>query len=68
MELSFTIHAYSYLHDYMIGLCRGLLGQMAEAMPQAINVTPEEREAIARVTIINILNIESKAFCPLFIY
>lgn len=27
-----------------------MLGQLAEAMPQAITVTPEEREAIERVS------------------
>ena len=28
---------------------RNILGQLAEAMPQAVTVTPEEREAIERV-------------------
>ena len=29
---------------------RNVLGQLAEAMPQAVQVTPEEREAIERVS------------------
>lgn len=29
---------------------RNILGQLAEAMPQAVQVTPEEREAIERVS------------------
>lgn len=32
-------------------LFRNILGQLAEAMPQAITVTPEEREAIQRVSL-----------------
>lgn len=31
-------------------LFRNILGQLADAMPQAITVTPEEREAIQRVS------------------
>lgn len=31
---------------------RNILEQMAEGMPQAITVTPEEREAIARVSLL----------------
>jgi len=30
--------------------CRDILGQLGAAMPQAIEVTPEEREAIERVS------------------
>lgn len=33
----------------IITFCRNILGQLAEAMPQAVTVTPEEREAIERV-------------------
>lgn len=34
---------------YICEHCRDILGQLAGAMPQSINVTPEEREAIDRV-------------------
>lgn len=33
----------------LINLVRNILGQLASAMPQAVTVTPEEREAIERV-------------------
>jgi len=35
------------------GNCRDVLGQMGGAMPQSINVTPEERDAIERVLAIS---------------
>ena len=37
---------------FYIVLCayRNVLGQVAAAMPQAVTVTPEEREAIERVS------------------
>jgi len=33
----------------MLWWTRNILGQLAAAMPQAVTVTPEEREAIQRV-------------------
>jgi len=33
----------------MLWWTRNILGQLAAAMPQAVTVTPEEREAIERV-------------------
>ena len=33
----------------MLWWSRNILGQLAAAMPQAVTVTPEEREAIQRV-------------------
>lgn len=38
-----------------VNLFRNILGQLAEAMPQAITVTPEEREAIQRVSLPSLL-------------
>jgi hypothetical protein len=35
---------------HMLWWTRNILGQLAAAMPQAVQVTPEEREAIQRVT------------------
>lgn len=36
---------------------RNVLGQMAAAMPQAVTVTPEEREAIERVSTFLCINV-----------
>lgn len=33
---------------------RDLLGQLADAMPQTVEVTPEEREALERVSILSL--------------
>ncbi|KAA3488388.1 ubiquitin receptor RAD23c-like [Gossypium australe] len=38
-----------------------ILGQLAEAMPQAVQVTPEEREAIERVMVL-LLDLEAMGF------
>lgn len=34
------------------GNCRDALGQLAGGYPQSVNVTPEEREAIERVSVV----------------
>ena len=41
-------------------LFRNVLGQLADAMPQAITVTPEEREAIQRVSSPSLLSYDDK--------
>lgn len=38
-----------------VSIIRNILGQLASAMPQALTVTPEEREAIERVRIFSFL-------------
>jgi hypothetical protein len=38
-----------------ISMYRDLLGQLADAMPQTVEVTPEEREALERVNILSFL-------------
>lgn len=40
----------TFLTSEFCGVCRNILGQLAEAMPQAVTVTPEEQEAIERVS------------------
>lgn len=49
---SFLYHLVSVCEtDFLIIRCiRNVLGQTAGAIPQAVTVTPEEREAIERVS------------------
>lgn len=52
----FTILSmYARLIFSLYGVSRNALGQMAGAIPQAVTVTPEEREAIERVSYLVIL-------------
>jgi len=46
------IYTQNSLHVILncLYLIRNVLGQLASAMPQAVTVTPEEREAIERVS------------------
>jgi hypothetical protein len=49
-----TLHLYPIIVvEPWSGNCRDVLGQMGGAMPQSINVTPEERDAIERVLAIS---------------
>lgn len=45
---------------FILWVIRNPLNQLASAMPQAVTVTPEEREAIERVSL--------KMFCALLVY
>lgn len=38
------------MKHYGIRNCRDAMGQLAGAYPQSVNVTPEERESIERVS------------------
>jgi len=42
--------AYVILNCFYLWIIRNVLGQLASAVPQTVTVTPEEREAIDRVS------------------
>ena len=41
----------SHRENSWCGNCRDAMGQLAGAYPQSVNVTPEERESIERVSL-----------------
>lgn len=47
----FYMSIYVRWLTFWLSICRNLLGQMAGGMPQAVTVTPEERQAIERVSL-----------------